>query len=42
MQIGKNSVVSLTYELSDIHGKLIEKTPRPVTYLHGGYDGNAR
>jgi FKBP-type peptidyl-prolyl cis-trans isomerase SlyD len=37
--IGKNSVVSLTYELFGDDGGLIERTERPVTYLHGGYDG---
>ena len=39
MQIGKDTVVSLSYELSDPSGKVIEKTQAPVTYLHGGYDG---
>lgn len=39
MKIGKDTVVSLSYELSDTSGKVIEKTPAPVTYLHGGYDG---
>lgn len=39
MQIGKDTVVSLNYELSDAAGKVIEKTKEPVTYLHGGYDG---
>ena len=39
MQIGKDAVVSLSYELSDLSGKVIEKTQGPVTYLHGGYDG---
>ena len=39
MQIGKDTVVSLSYELSDPSGKVIEKTKTPVTYLHGGYDG---
>ncbi|HKU71015.1 MAG TPA: peptidylprolyl isomerase [Burkholderiales bacterium] len=39
MQIGKNMVVSLNYELSDTDGKLIEKTDSPIEYLHGGYDG---
>jgi len=32
-------VVSLTYELLDIDGTLIEKTDAPVSYLHGGHDG---
>ena len=39
MQIGKDTVVSLNYELSDSSGKIIEKTKAPITYLHGGYDG---
>jgi FKBP-type peptidyl-prolyl cis-trans isomerase SlyD len=39
MQIGKDTVVSLNYELTDVGGKVIEKTQEPVTYLHGGYDG---
>ena len=39
MQIGKNMVVSLNYELSDTDGKLIEKTDTPIEYLHGGYEG---
>lgn len=39
MQIVKNTVVSLNYELSDVDGKTIEKTDSPIEYLHGGYDG---
>ena len=39
MPIGKDTVVSLNYELSDTSGKVIEKTKAPITYLHGGYDG---
>ncbi len=39
MQIGKDTVVSLSYELSDTSGKVMEKTKAPITYLHGGYDG---
>lgn len=39
MQIGKNTVVGLTYELTDTDGKVIEKTDGPIEYLHGGYDG---
>ena len=39
MQIAKNTVVSLTYELVDADGKLIEKTDGPIEYLHGGYQG---
>lgn len=39
MQIGKNTVVSLTYQLTGSDGNLIEQTQEPVSYLHGGYEG---
>jgi FKBP-type peptidyl-prolyl cis-trans isomerase SlyD len=39
VQVEKNTVVSLNYELSDAQGQLIEKTDTPIEYLHGGYDG---
>lgn len=39
MQITKNMVVTLTYELMDSDGQLIESSETPVEYLHGGYDG---
>ncbi|HEX4986465.1 MAG TPA: peptidylprolyl isomerase [Burkholderiales bacterium] len=39
MNIDKNTVVSLNYELSDASGRVIEKTTEPITYLHGGYHG---
>ena len=39
MQVGKDTVVRLTYELSDADGKLIEKADAPIEYLHGGYQG---
>ena len=39
MQVAKDTVVSLNYELSDADGNLIEKTDAPIEYLHGGYDG---
>lgn len=39
MQIGKNSVVTLNYQLFGTHGELIEETADPVEYLHGGYGG---
>ena len=38
MQIGKETVVSISYDLFDASGKLVEKTPSPVSYLHGGHD----
>ncbi len=39
MQIARDTVVSIDYELSDAGGKLIEKTSSPISYLHGGYRG---
>ena len=39
MQIAKDTVVALEYELFDVDGNLIEKTDAPIEYLHGGYDG---
>lgn len=39
MQIEKDTVVSISYELFDIDGNLIERTDEPIEYLHGGYDG---
>ncbi len=39
MKIAKNAVVSLTYQLADAEGTVIEKAGDPISYLHGGYDG---
>ena len=39
MQIGKDTVVELQYQLFDTDGELIEKTEEPVAYLHGGHGG---
>jgi FKBP-type peptidyl-prolyl cis-trans isomerase SlyD len=39
VQIGKDTVVTLVYELYDPDGKLVEKTESAVEYLHGDYDG---
>jgi FKBP-type peptidyl-prolyl cis-trans isomerase SlyD len=39
MKIGKNSVVTLKYRLTDAQNEFIEETDEPVEYLHGGYDG---
>jgi len=38
MQIAKNTVVTITYELSDSEGNLLEQAEEPISYLHGGYD----
>jgi FKBP-type peptidyl-prolyl cis-trans isomerase SlyD len=39
VRIAKNTVVSLSYELLATDGALVEKTDKPISYLHGGYDG---
>ena len=39
MQIAKNSVVTLHYEMYDADNNLLDKTEEPIAYLHGGYDG---
>ena len=39
MQVVKDTVVALSYELFDTDGNLIERTDQPIEYLHGGYDG---
>lgn len=39
MQISKDTVVTITYELKDREGKSLEQSDKPVSYLHGGYDG---
>lgn len=39
MQVGKDWVVTLSYQLFGTDGELIEETEAPVEYLHGGYGG---
>ena len=41
MQIGKDTVVTLTYQLTTLSGELLEEATleSPAVYLHGGYDG---
>jgi len=39
MVIVKNSVVSLSYQLTDATGKILEQSADPISYLHGGYSG---
>ncbi len=39
MKIVKNTVVSLSYTLSDAQNELIEQSSEPMAYLHGGYEG---
>ena len=37
LDIAKDTIVSLDVELSDIWGKLIQRSKEPLQYLHGGY-----
>ena len=38
MNIEKDTVVTITYIVRDMEGKLLEESEDPVSYLHGGYD----
>lgn len=38
MKIAKNTVVTLSYRLTDAQDEFIEQTDEPIQYLHGGYD----
>lgn len=39
MNIDSDSVVTLSYKLFSAKGELIEESPQPITYLHGGHHG---
>ena len=38
MQITMNTIVTMTYEIKDAEGNILESGNEPVAYLHGGYD----
>lgn len=38
MKIGKNTVVTVNYKLSDAQNNLLEDGREPIVYLHGGYE----
>ena len=38
MKIEKNTIATLRYKVADAQGKLIDASPEPMAYLHGGYD----
>src|SRR4051812_21145041 len=38
MKIEKDTVVTIKYKVSDAQGKLIEASPEPMAYLHGGHE----
>ena len=37
MKIEKNTAVTLSYQVADAQGKLLERSSQPMVYLHGGY-----
>lgn len=39
VNIFANTVVSITFKLYDAQNALLEETPEPITYLHGGRSG---
>lgn len=39
MMIDRDTVITLTYELRDADGELLESSQEPYAYLHGGYGG---
>ena len=39
MKIFENTVVTITFELRDSDGVLLESATEPITYLHGGHSG---
>ena len=38
MQVAKNTVVTLDYNVTDPDGELVDAGKEPLIYLHGGYD----
>jgi len=38
LNIEKDTVVTITYIVKDMEGKLLEENEDPISYLHGGYD----
>lgn len=37
MKIEKNTAVTLQFKVTDLTGKVVEKSDEPMVYLHGGY-----
>ncbi len=37
--VEKNTVVTLSYNLTDPDGNMLDEGNQPIVYLHGGYDG---
>lgn len=39
MQISRNHVVTLKYQVTDREGRVVDTGAEPLVYLHGGYGG---
>ncbi len=39
MNILANTVVTITFKLFDTNNQMLEESPEPLTYLHGGHSG---
>ena len=39
MRIAKDTVVTLSYRVSDSDGNIVDEGSEPIIYLHGGYGG---
>jgi FKBP-type peptidyl-prolyl cis-trans isomerase SlyD len=39
MQISRNHVVTLQYQVADRNGEVVDAGDEPLVYLHGGYGG---
>lgn len=40
MQISKGTVVTLTYQVRDVDGNMVDQGADPIIYVHGGKDVN--
>ncbi|MEY4503865.1 MAG: hypothetical protein RL154_157 [Pseudomonadota bacterium] len=38
MKIAKDCVVTINYSVVDIDGNIVDDSPEPIVYLHGGHD----
>ncbi|MDD3466926.1 MAG: peptidylprolyl isomerase [Campylobacterales bacterium] len=38
MKIGKNSIVTLDYSVTDVGGQVVDEGREPIIYIHGGYE----
>ena len=38
MEVKMNTMVTISYELKDVNGNVLEKSKEPIAYLHGGHD----